>query len=131
MDHRGAKERYLEPSLQVTELPNPFDGLTEEAKSEAIREIADKSRLLFKESLSRITDELLPAINPLHVLAHFAFYDGLLIPACDRAKPPKNSHYEPLEQGHIELLQALILHLPSDRLQGRLDPGRTSGKVQL
>jgi len=69
----------------------------------------------FREELNtclRRTQELIPKLCPLYTLSHFAFYDLTLAEQSDKSAEFKGRTQQP----DIELLQALFLTLPKDKV---------------
>lgn len=120
MAHYNKLDRPLESTLKVKFQDNPFDEISTEAKSQIVKEIATNSKTAYVDSLNYLIENILKTVEPRHTLAHLGFYDQLFIPSLLRDHPEKSEEMGiiPLDQCHIEFLQALILRMnPSDLVQ--------------
>jgi hypothetical protein len=106
-------KKYI--NVEFSEMQNPFAGMNELERAAAIRSFAKSHADNFTSSLARL-NELCRRYNFFQLLAHFAYYDQLLL---DSEK--EGATYSPVEQNAAELLQALVLTIPEQELQLRLD----------
>ena len=107
-----AKGQTLAPSLHI--LPNPFEGLTDDQRRLAIKEIAKSSEKQYQEALSDLK-RILRRHNPLEVLSLMSFY-GLSVPVSETTGVTKLDSDSEVSQFHVEILQALSLQIEPDDL---------------
>ena len=107
-----AKDPTLAPSLHI--LPNPFEGLTDDQRRLAIKEIAKNSEKQYQEALSDLK-RILRRHNPLEVLSLMSFY-GLSVPVSETTGVTKLDSDSEISQFHVEILQALSLQIEPDDL---------------
>jgi len=101
-------QRYLpEPAFSSW---NPFANLVETDRANATKEIGRHYAETFQRNLRRL-QELCRSCNFFQLLAHFAYYDHLLLDA-----EHDNGRYRAVSQSAIELLQGLILQIPEQEL---------------
>jgi hypothetical protein len=106
-------KQHLTPSF--SRLENPFEGMTEAERLAAIQKVAREHAENFTSSLKRL-GELCRQFNFFQLLAHFAYYDQIVLDS-----ERDDDAYSPVEQNAAELLQALILQIPESDLQRRLN----------
>ena len=92
-------------------MENPFAALSDADRTAAIQNLAQHHSEVYASSLRRL-NELCRRYNFFQLLAHFAYYDQLLLDFEN-----ENPAYSPVEQSAVELLQALILKIPEHALQ--------------
>ncbi|MGJ8677945.1 MAG: hypothetical protein ACSHX0_10545 [Akkermansiaceae bacterium] len=102
-------------------MPNPLGGLDASERSIALEELSKFNKIKFHSTLTKIKELLQTDIHLVHIIAHFSFYDHLTIPAFRRKKSSTSDEMRPLEQGHIEMLQALTLSQPEGVMKEFLD----------
>ena len=122
MIRKGDENPYLRgkpPKVYITasfaEMANPFGGLTDDQRITTVAQVAKHHADNFSSALARL-DEICRTYNFFQLLAHFAYYDQLLL---DHAN--EDAAYSPIEQNAAELLQAFILRIPEADLQLSLD----------
>jgi hypothetical protein len=108
-----AAKQYLTASF--SQLENPFEGMTEAERLAAIQKFARAHAENFTASLKRL-GELCRQFNFFQLLAHFAYYDQIVLDS-----ETDDDAYAPVEQNAAELLQALLLQIPESDLQRRLN----------
>jgi hypothetical protein len=123
---RTAKAHLAEKHvrLTLTRQPDLFDGLGEVERAELVRKVGESSSLLFATNLGKI-EEVIRSVNPLQLLAHFAFYDQLWL---DRKGDAHG--YIPTQQSAVEWLQALALRIPEPEIRAVLESPPT-GEILL
>jgi hypothetical protein len=94
---------------------SPFQELESEAKKLLVERVAGAAKADFEKSVLRLR-EIAASVNPFQLLAHFAYYDRLML----TISPQGSGRYEAVEQDSVELLQALILQVPEGTLQTSL-----------
>ena len=87
-------------NAEFSEMENPFAGMNEFERAAVIQSFAKRHADNFTSSLTRL-NELCRRYNFFQLLAHFAYYDQLLL---DTEK--EDATYTPVEQNAAELLQA-------------------------
>jgi hypothetical protein len=97
-----------EIKLDLSSLENPFAHLSEAERLQLVTDIAKQHGDDYNAKLRRI-EEIIRSANPRDVLAHYAFYDLLLLEQLDSKRETAR---ERLQQHNVELLQALYLTLP-------------------
>jgi hypothetical protein len=102
-------------NAEFSEMENPFAGMNEFERAAAIQSFAKRHADNFTSSLTRL-NELCRRYNFFQLLAHFAYYDQLLL---DTEK--EDATYTPVEQNAAELLQAVVLQIPENELRLRLN----------
>ena len=101
-------------------LRNPFEGLSDEQRRLAIKEIATNSEEKYQGALSELR-AILRRHNPLLVLSHMSSY-GLSVAVDETTGVTKlDSDYE-IFPFHVEILQALLLQIAPDELSGEPFP---------
>lgn len=117
MDSAKEREQPLESHLNFSYQENPFKGLSQEQRDEIARQMCNDSKVEFEKTFLNLVEKLLPSVNPVHLLSHFAFYDQIFLPTM-RMRGVKKADDDPtipLEQAHLELLQALLLRIDPDK----------------
>ena len=105
----------LAPTFHM--LRNPFEGLSDDQRRSAIEEIARNSEEKYQEALSELK-AILRRHHPLLVLSHMSFY-GLSVAIDETAGLTKlDSDYEMFPY-RVEILQALLLQIPPEKLSGK------------
>jgi hypothetical protein len=99
-------------NLYLTSFTNPVSGLSEEERLKLFSDVAKHHEEDYLARLRRI-EELIRSANPLNVLAHYAYYDLLLL---DQIEGRKEIADKRLQQHNVELLQALYLTLPASEI---------------
>jgi hypothetical protein len=94
---------------------SPFQELESETKKLLVERVAGAAKAAFEKSVLRLR-EIAASVNPFQLLAHFAYYDRLML----TISPHGSGRYEAVEQDSVELLQALILQVPEGTLQTSL-----------
>ena len=96
--------------------PNPFEGLSDDQRRLAIKEIAKNSDVKYQEALSDLM-AILRRYHPLLVLSSMSYY-GLRVGVDETTGVTKlDSDFEIL-QFHVEILQALSLQIEPRELSG-------------
>lgn len=96
--------------------PDMLGGITGEKRREVFRQLGEH-HLRKHENLLRALDRWMRQCNPMHVLAHFAYYDQMVL----RGKG--DGRYQPVEQHSVEFFQAYFLTYPITDLPVRVtDP---------
>lgn len=99
----------------LSQAENPFSGMSDTTRAAAIAKFATAHSENFSNSLARLK-EICRDYNFFQLLAHFAYYDQILLDA-----EKNDTAYKPVEQSGTELLQALILQIAEDDLSIRLE----------
>lgn len=94
---------------------DPFGGLDGQARAEAVRKVGEEARQLFTTNVAEL-DRIIRSVNPMQLLAHFAFYDQLWLDG-----KGDSYGYTPTQQSAVEWLQALILRIPESEISAVLD----------
>ena len=97
----------------LSEMPNPFEGMTKEDREALLTKVATKGR----EEVAQCFEDLINIIKtyePLNLLSMLACY-GLTVFISDDGVESTESA-EGLQQAHVELFQALVLSVPLDAL---------------
>lgn len=102
-------------SLNLTQQPNPFEGMDDAQRNLVIRKVGEDAKVLFAKNLAEI-ESVIRSTNPLQLLAHFAFYDQLLLDA-----KSNSGGYAPTQQSAVEWLQSLVLRLTETQIREVLD----------
>lgn len=113
-----SKDRGQKQTLAPTfhKFPNPFEGLSDEQRRLAVKEIAKKSDEKYHETLSDLM-AILQRHHPLLVLSQMSCY-GLSVGVDETAGVTKlDSDYE-IYQFHVEILQALSLQIEPREMSG-------------
>jgi hypothetical protein len=92
--------------------PNMLGGLAGEARREVFRRYGEHNRRKH-ENLIRALERLTVQCNLMHALAHFAFYDQLVL------RGRSDGRYKPVEQHSLEFFQAYFLTFPVNDLKVR------------
>jgi hypothetical protein len=95
-------------NLHLTSFDNPVKHLSETDRRQVFADVAKHHSEDYHTRFRRI-EEIIRSANPLSVLAHYAYYDLLLL---DQMQSSKESADERLQQHNVEFLQALYLALP-------------------
>lgn len=106
------KDKSIAPVFQV--MPNPLEGLPDDARKQVIKGIAENSEKVYQESLSKIK-EILTTYDPIILLSILASY-GLTVPVGDDGLTKKDSEFD-IKQAHIELCQAFALQIDPSNLK--------------
>jgi hypothetical protein len=85
--------------LRLSSFGSPLAHLSDEERGQLISERAKSHGDDYQAKLER-TGEIIRLMNPLNVLAHYAYHD--LVP-----RPDRLNERERLQQHNVELLQAL------------------------
>lgn len=113
--HTGANLAKPHIRLTLAQQPNPFQGVDDSTRNEMARKVGESSAALFAANLAEI-EGVIRLVNPLQVLAHFAFYDQLWLSA------ERDAHgYIPTQQSVVEWLQALTLRISEREVCAVLD----------
>jgi hypothetical protein len=108
-----SKKSHIE--FDLIRHPDPFGRLEGAARAEAVKKVGEEARKLFTQNLGEL-DRIIHSVNPMQLLAHFAFYDQLWL------EGKGDSHgYKPTLQSAVEWLQALILRIPEREISAILD----------
>jgi hypothetical protein len=92
--------------------PDILGGLAGEERRNAFRRYGEENRRRHA-NLIRSLNRLMPQCNPMHALAHFAYYDQLVL------RGRSDNRYKPIEQHSIEFFQAYFLTFPVVELRVR------------
>ncbi len=92
--------------IEMLVLPNPFEGLTDEQKEKAVKQLAEHAKSLYERSLDEICEKII-GFEPLQLLSMCAFY-GLSSFVREGDTEIKESK---INQNQVELLQGLILRI--------------------
>ena len=110
MIRKGDENPYLRgkpPKVYITtsfaEMANPFGALTDDQRITVVAQVAKHHADNFSSALARL-DEICRTHNFFQLLAHFAYYDQLLLDHTN-----DDAAHSPVEQNAAELLQAFIL----------------------
>ena len=106
------KEETLAPTFH--KIPNPFDGLSDDQRRLAIKEIAKNYEKQYQEALSHLK-KILRRHHPLLVLSFMSSY-GLSGFVSETAGVTKLDSDHDVYQFHVEILQALSLQIEPDDL---------------
>jgi len=99
----------------ISQSEDPFEGMSGPERATAIAEFAKAHSETFSRSLERLKEICRP-YNLFQLLAHFAYYDQIVVDA-----EKDDAVYQPAEQSGTELLQALVLQESEDDLSFQLD----------
>jgi hypothetical protein len=102
----------LGPAFQM--IPNPFADLDDDARKQAIQEIAQNSEKIYQESLTKIKD-VLHKHDPVTLLSVIASY-GLTVGVGDNGIQAKDSDFT-IYQAHVELCQGFALQIKPEGMQ--------------
>jgi hypothetical protein len=92
--------------------PDMLGGITGEKRRDVFRRFGEHNRRKHA-NLLRALDRLLRQCNPMHALAHFAYYDQMVLRGKD------DGRYKPIEQHSLEFFQAYFLTYPIAELRVR------------
>jgi hypothetical protein len=98
----------------ISEMQNPFAGLNEDERKQAIQEIAQKSEEVYQNSLAKIRN-ILQRYDPVLLMSIMARY-GLSVGVGVDGIKKKDSEFT-IHQSHIEILQSLALQTKPEDLQ--------------
>jgi hypothetical protein len=99
------------PVMQL--LNNPFEGLTDEKRKQAVIEISTKSKAKVEESLASII-EIFKKHDPISIVSFFSAY-GLAVGAGNSGVSSDDTPIK-INQAHVEILQALALSIPANEM---------------
>lgn len=104
----------LAPTPPVMQLMNnPFEGLADEDRKQAVIEISTKSRVKVEESLASII-EIFKKHDPISIVSFFSTY-GLVVGAGNNGISSDEAPIK-INQAHVEILQALALSIPGKEM---------------
>jgi hypothetical protein len=122
MLQRGNQNPYLrgkpaKKNIQfvLSEMDNPLATLNAQEKKAILESVGSTAQQEFSSNLARLK-LLAQTYNPFQILAHFAYYDQILLDGADNS-----AGYVPVPQNALELLQALVLQIPESQLSEVLD----------
>ncbi|PSW55895.1 hypothetical protein [Photobacterium leiognathi] len=107
------KKSYAASMPVMAQFNNPFSGLSDEQRKEALTIMGDKSKEDVIESLEFL-EEMLRKYDAITLIANIAFY-GLTIGVSNSGVLSKESA-SGVEQAHVELLQAILLKIPESEV---------------
>lgn len=107
--------RSLAPTFHM--FRNPFDGLSDEQRRLAIKEIAKNSENRYQEALAKLRT-MLRRHDPLLVLSQMSYY-GLRVTVDETSGITKLDSDSEIFPFHVEMLQALSLQIEPDELSGK------------
>jgi hypothetical protein len=99
----------------LSEHTSPLAILDEQQKKAFLESVVTNAQQEFSSSLARLK-ELVRAYNPFQILAHFAYYDQIVLDGKE-----ESAGYVPIPQNGLELLQALVLQCPESQISKVLD----------
>ncbi|ODA22222.1 hypothetical protein [Photobacterium damselae] len=97
----------------MTQFNNPFYGLSDEERKEALSNIGKKSKEIVIESLEFFED-ILRKYDAITLISNIAYY-GLTVAVSNSGVSSKEST-SGVQQAHVELLQAILLKIPEDEV---------------
>lgn len=95
-------------------LPNPLAGLTEKEVAEAFRSMGAEYESEFQDSFNRLR-KIVREHDPIWLISSFSTY----FLSTPMGKDPEIEKQDPILQHHVELLQALTLLTPLDKVDRR------------
>ena len=98
----------------LREMQNPFAGLNNDERMQAIKEIAKSNEEMYQDSLTKIRD-ILQRYDPVILMSIMAQY-GLTVGVGVEGIQKKDSDFQ-IHQAHVEILQALALQIKPEELQ--------------
>ncbi|AKR43755.1 hypothetical protein [Methylophilus sp. TWE2] len=113
-DIRETAPINLAPTPPVIQLlSNPFEGLTDKDRKQALIKISSDSKAKVEDSLKSII-EIFKKHDPIAIVTFFSTY-GLAIGAGDRGVDSNGAPIK-INQAHVEILQALALSIPPNEM---------------
>ena len=97
----------------MTKVNNPFSGLSDEQRKEALSKMGEKSKKIVIESLDFFEDTL-RKYDAITLISNIACY-GLTVGVSDSGVSSRDSD-SGVQQAHVELLQAILLKIPEDEI---------------
>lgn len=100
--------------LIISQIVNPFQDISLEIQEQILEEITLELKKQFSEVLELLRDNI-NQINPLQLLSILSFY-GLTEGLNNQGKREKKDNEGHIQQCDVEIIQALILQIPSNKI---------------